>query len=79
MLLKIASSVAPLGLVIVRDVEPTADAVGYRLSVLRTWEAAGARPFLNRSMPLSRLVGSRDPSGRGSHSSAVSMPLDVGE
>jgi hypothetical protein len=29
-------SVAPLGLVILPDVGPTADAVGYRLSVLRT-------------------------------------------
>jgi hypothetical protein len=31
-----AASVAPLGLVILLDAEPTADAVGYYLSVLRT-------------------------------------------
>jgi hypothetical protein len=31
-----APSVAPLGLVILPDMEPTADAVGYHLSVLRT-------------------------------------------
>ena len=30
------SSVAPLGLVILSNLGPTADAVGYRLSVLRT-------------------------------------------
>ena len=34
-----AVSVAPLGLVIIPDVGPTADAVGYHLSVLRTYEA----------------------------------------
>jgi hypothetical protein len=34
-----AASVAPLGLVIIPDMEPTAHAVGYRLSVLRTCEA----------------------------------------
>ena len=33
---KHAASVAPLGLVIPRNAGPTADAVGYRLSVLRT-------------------------------------------
>ena len=32
-------SVAPLGLVTLPDMEPTADAVGYHLSVLRTCEA----------------------------------------
>ncbi len=31
-------SVAPLGLVILPDMGPTAHAVGYRLSVLRTCE-----------------------------------------
>jgi hypothetical protein len=51
-----ANSVAPLGLVFLLDTGPTADAVGYRLSVLRTcrtapWELASCASSSQRTKP----------------------------
>ena len=53
------SSVAPLGLVILSNLGPTADAVGYRLSVLRTCGLAPEETHeeaWSKAMPGSRFL-----------------------